>query len=46
MNKPKEFRVNQSNDGDWEVRDRADVFVAAFASKKEAQEDAKRRNQQ
>lgn len=42
----KEFKVSQSSDGDWEVRDRADVFHAAFDSRADAQADAARRNKE
>lgn len=42
----KEFSVEQSNDGAWEVRDRAGVWYAEFDRKADAQRDAKARNEQ
>lgn len=41
----KEFQAMKSADGqDWEVRDRADVFMSAHSTKREAQAAAKAAN--
>lgn len=40
-----EFKAAPGSDGDWEVRDRADVFVSAHASKREAQAAARKANE-
>lgn len=43
----KEFHVEASADGaDWEVRDRADVFVSSHETKGAAQQEAARMNKQ
>lgn len=39
-----EFHVEQSDDGHWQVRDMADVWVADFASRVEAQRAARAMN--
>lgn len=40
----REFHVEQNDDDRWEVRDRADVWVAEFDSKVEAQRHAAKAN--
>lgn len=40
----KQFHVEQNDDGQWEVRDMADVWVADFASKRAAQAFARAEN--
>lgn len=40
-----EYRVAPGADGDYEVRDRADVFVSAHATKREAQAAARKMNE-
>lgn len=40
----KEFHTEQSDDGHWEVRDRAGVWVADFATQREAQAFARAEN--
>lgn len=39
-----EHHVEQSSDGHWEVRDRADVWVSSHPSKREAQAAARAAN--
>lgn len=41
----KQFRVAPGSDGDWEVRDRADVFQSAHVSKRDAQAAARKMNE-
>lgn len=41
-----DFRAEQNDDGVWEVRDRAGVWYADHPTKREAQRDARRRNEQ
>lgn len=45
MKQSNEFHVEQA-ESDWEVRNRADVFVAAFPSFNEARSDAAKRNKE